>query len=122
MSFLGDRIRTERKWAGMTSKALAERVRLSPRFMNDIEHGRRYPSVADVLAIANQFPDADSTWWLWLLLTDLWGPEIAALMRKHASHSGAFDAPRPALECRGCGMEVQLDAEGWCWLCSQPSE
>lgn len=84
MSFIGERIKFERKAAGMTSGQLAQAVRLTPQYIRLIECGGATPSVDAVLRICSQFPNADSGWWLWLLLRDTWGNEIAEQMRRHA--------------------------------------
>lgn len=41
---LGSVITTARKAKGLSQKELAERVALSPQYLNDIEHDRRMPS------------------------------------------------------------------------------
>lgn len=84
MSFIGERIRAERKTAGLTGNMLARKVGISTSFVSEIERGTRIPSPDMVLRICAQFPDANSAWWLWLLLRDTWGNEIAEQMRREA--------------------------------------
>jgi transcriptional regulator with XRE-family HTH domain len=84
MSEIGDAIRRRRKASGLTALALAERLHISPQFVNDIEYGRRLPTPDRVLQFANQWSDVDSAAWLWLLLTDLWGDPIATTMHAWA--------------------------------------
>ena len=83
MSRIGQAIRTRRR-DSMTSSHLAELVTLTPQYVRLIECGGAIPSFVSMLAIANVFPDVDSAEWLWLLLRDLWGDDIADLMVKHA--------------------------------------
>jgi len=84
MSHIGRAIATERRRAGLTSRRLAELVTLTPQYVRLIECGGAIPAVQTVLKIANQFPDADTAGWLWLLLRDTWGSEIASLMERDA--------------------------------------
>lgn len=55
MPTLGNQIAADRKERGMIQKELAERVTITPQFLNDIERDRRKPShevlarIADVL-------------------------------------------------------------------------
>jgi transcriptional regulator with XRE-family HTH domain len=88
MSRVGDAIRRRRKDDPRTiavAYVLAEYAGISAQYLNDIELGRRLPSVGVLLRIANQFSDVDSAEWLWLLLMDLWGEPIAGVMRRHAA-------------------------------------
>lgn len=48
----------------------------------------------------------------------LWAPELKEVGPAFRQAS-LFDGPSKT-ECRGCRMEVQLDADGWCNLCSPP--
>ncbi len=84
MTFIGAEIKRTRQAYGMTSKTLAERVTLTPQYVRLIECGGATPSMPTVLAICNQFTDADSAAWLWLLLADLWGPAVVEVMRSAA--------------------------------------
>lgn len=82
MSRIGAAIREARQAGTMTSAQLAERVTLTPQYIRLIECGGAVPSFRTVLAIANQFPDVDSTEWCFLLLEDLWGkPTVDAMKR-----------------------------------------
>jgi transcriptional regulator with XRE-family HTH domain len=85
MSFIGGAIRASRKRAGLTGKQMAEQTKFSPQYIGDIEMGRRVPPPETVLAICNLFPDEDPAWWLWLLLRDSWGSEIATTMERFAA-------------------------------------
>lgn len=80
------------KNSGLTGVEFAERLHISPQFVNDVKHGRRLPTPDRVLQFASQFSDVDSAEWLWLLLTDLWGEPIAAMMQEHAKASEDGDA------------------------------
>ena len=88
MSFIGAEIKRVRKAHGMTSRALAEQVTLTPQYVRLIECGGAVPSMPTALAICNLFPDADSAQWLWLLLADLWGPAAVEVMRAQAAQPG----------------------------------
>ncbi len=48
----------------------------------------------------------------------LWAPDLKAIAPAFKQAS-LFGGPTPT-ECRGCRMEVKLDADGWCALCSPP--
>ena len=111
MSFIGTEIKRTRKAHGMTSRDVAERVTLTPQYVRLIECGGAVPSMPTVLAICNQFPDADSAEWLWLLLADLWGPAAVEVMRASAT--------RPAPVCRcGAALIHPGDVDPWCQGCT----
>lgn len=93
MSAIGEEVKLARLRAGMTSKKLSDEIGLSQQYVGDIQYGRRLPSVDTLLVIANVFPDVDSADWLWLLLMDLWGEPVVALMRRHARVTAASEAP-----------------------------
>ncbi len=84
MSLIGDEIKRERRLAGMTSKRLAELTVRTPQYIRLIECGGAIPSMETVLKIANEFPDADTGRWLWLLLRDQWGDPVFDVMWRHA--------------------------------------
>lgn len=44
----GEKVVEQRKSLGMSQKQLAEKVEISPQYLNDIEHGKRNPD-SDVL-------------------------------------------------------------------------
>lgn len=94
MSRLGDALSAALRSSGMTGVEFAERLHISPQFVNDVKHGRRLPTPDRVLQFANQFPDADSAEWLWLLLTDLWGDPIATTMREYVLAAIGVEAAR----------------------------
>lgn len=82
---IGMAISTQRKACQMQQKVLAAQAEISPQYLCDIELGKRLPPFDTVLDIANAFPDVDSTAWLFLLLSDLWGPSVAMTMRAWAA-------------------------------------
>jgi transcriptional regulator with XRE-family HTH domain len=84
VSRIGEKIKHTRLRANMTSKDLAGATLLSEQYVSDLQRGRRLPSLETLLVICNVFPDADSAEWAWLLLEDLWGPAVVALMKKRA--------------------------------------
>lgn len=93
----GDAIREARQAAGMEAKDLASAVGVSPQYMCDLELSHRPVPMFRLFRIANVFPDVDSTAWLWLLLTDLWGQPVVDAMRAHAvaEHRRASQEPQP---------------------------
>lgn len=84
MRYIGEAIRRERNRSGLTSNDLAERVTVTPQYIRLVECGGAVPAMKTVLEICNQFPDADSAEWLWLLLQDTWGQPVAEVMRRWA--------------------------------------
>jgi len=46
---LGEKIAEERKKNGISQKELAEKVGISPQYLNDIEHGKRNPDSDDLI-------------------------------------------------------------------------
>jgi transcriptional regulator with XRE-family HTH domain len=48
MSF-GAKIAEARKNAGLSQKELAEKVDISPQYLNDIEHGKRNPGAEELI-------------------------------------------------------------------------
>jgi transcriptional regulator with XRE-family HTH domain len=84
MSRVGNALKRERKACGMTTAQVAEQVTLTPQYIRLIECGGAIPSMESTLKLANVFPDVDTAWWLWLLLRDTWGNEVAEVMRRHA--------------------------------------
>lgn len=89
MSRTGDAIDLARQRMGWTGRELARRSGFSASFICDVQAGRRDLSPESLLRICNQFPDEDGAAWLWLLLADLWSPEIAATMRAHVVRPGS---------------------------------
>lgn len=49
---LGDRVYRLRNERGLTLRGLARAVKVSPAFMSDLEHGRRFPSDETLTRIA----------------------------------------------------------------------
>lgn len=58
-----DALRHLRKHSGLDQKDFAYRVGVSPQYQNDLEMGRRMPSVNYVQAVLQNFPDADEREW-----------------------------------------------------------
>jgi transcriptional regulator with XRE-family HTH domain len=85
MSHIGEAIHRTRQVHEMSIRKLAREADLSTTFVMDIESGARLPSHETVLKIGNVFVEEDTTAWLWLLLTDLWGQPIANVMREGAA-------------------------------------
>lgn len=83
MTGLGTAIREHRKALGWDQKALAQRVRLSPQYVCDIELGRRTPPPSVVVDLAVVM-DIDSTPLMWLWLAEHVGDEMAEAMRTEA--------------------------------------
>src|SRR3954468_9139093 len=84
MTRIGEAIRAERQACRMTLAALSAQAGISRSYTNNIERGHQLPPPRTLLQISNVFPDVDSTAWLWLMLADSWGAEIAKTMRRWA--------------------------------------
>lgn len=84
MTYIGRRIKEARTAAGLSSRQVAEAATLTPQYVRLIECGGATPAMPTVLRICNLFPDEDAADWLWLLLSDLWGPAAVTVMRRPA--------------------------------------
>ena len=51
--FLGQRIRQQRETMGLSSNRLALTIGITRQSMNDIEHGKIWPSVPTLIALAD---------------------------------------------------------------------
>lgn len=116
MSFIGDEIKRTRKRAGITSRQLAESVTLTPQYIRLIECGGAIPAMDTVLRICNQFPDADSAQWGWLLITDLYGAEMQRMLWAYARREwgAAVDEAanqRAAREAEALREQVRIATE-----------
>ena len=56
LKLLGEKVRTERKLAGLTQEQLAERCHVSTKHIANIEKGSMNPSYENLLAIARVLP------------------------------------------------------------------
>lgn len=89
---LGSVITAARKAKGLSQKELAERVVLSPQYLNDIEHDRRMPSssqfvtqVATVLSLDVEYLS---------FLADTWPDSLRRQIKSHDDFSKFLTAFR----------------------------
>lgn len=82
---LGSVITAARKAKGFSQKELAERVALSPQYLNDIEHDRRMPSsaqfVTQVAKVLSLDPDYLS------FLANTWPESLRRQIKSHDDFS-----------------------------------
>lgn len=83
-TLIGATINNARRGMGWTLRDLGQASGLSMAYLSDIERGARVPPAETVRKICNQFPDEDSTEWLWLWLQDAIGAASALAMQTYA--------------------------------------
>ena len=79
---MGDRLRTARQARGLSLRALADRLNVSPSLISQVETGRANPSVSTLYAIVQALGISLDE----LLFTDAWAASAAA---RHAANSSA---------------------------------
>lgn len=88
LKLLGEKVRTERKLAGLTQEQLAERCHVSTKHIANIEKGSMNPSYEILLAIARVLP---------ISLDALITPGI--YKRHFALQNACWDSPKPFVYC-----------------------
>jgi transcriptional regulator with XRE-family HTH domain len=91
VTLIGDEIKRTRKAVGMTSRDVATQATLTPQYVRLIECGDATPAMDTMLRICNLFPDADSGYWAWLLIRDLYGEGMFDLLWTYAQRAGQPD-------------------------------
>jgi transcriptional regulator with XRE-family HTH domain len=90
---MGDRLRAARQASGISLRALAERLNVSPSLISQVETGRANPSVSTLYAIVNALGISLDE----LLFTDAWAASsgVSPAAERAASSSGAPDVDLP---------------------------
>jgi len=57
---IGAKIAEARKAAGLSQKELAGKVKISPQYLNDIEHGKRNPGSEDLIEALSKALNLDA--------------------------------------------------------------
>lgn len=90
----GTAIATARKGKGLSQKELAERVKLSPQYLNDIEHDRRSPSSEQLVAQFSVVLGLDADYLSFL--ADRWPQSLRNQIRSQADFANLVTAFRRA--------------------------
>jgi transcriptional regulator with XRE-family HTH domain len=88
---MGDRLRAARLATGLSLRALADRLGVSPSLISQVETGRAKPSVSTLYSIVNALGISLDE----LLFTDAWSA-AGAVVRPSPRSPGPGAAPRPA--------------------------
>ena len=102
---MGDRLRAARRERGLSLRALAERLHVSPSLISQVETGRAKPSVSTLYAIVNALGISLDE----LLFTDAWSASPA---HRAAAAGSATNGGRGSATSRGVApVDVELPTD-----------
>jgi transcriptional regulator with XRE-family HTH domain len=103
---MGDRLRAARQGRGLSLRALADRLHVSPSLISQVETGRAKPSVSTLYAIVNELGISLDE----LLFTDAW----ASSSGDRRKRAGDVELPREPVQRAASRSTIRL-ASGVTW-------